>query len=92
MMGYDNLIPTHLKELATDITMAKKNTTVCRLLCHCGCETFSVHKRENEKTPLEIFEESHKPILPIMESTGKRDKNGRFYWIDCTFFWIPVRK
>jgi len=78
-----SLIPMHLKDLAINIKNVR-NTLHFRLKCPCGNEQFSVW--EMGIFPQKKFE------WPTFSSDLYVDKEGKQYYIEKTFFKIPIRK
>lgn len=82
-MTEPNMVPTHLREFAVNIT-SKKDITTFSLLCSCGEMNFELLRVKEER------EEEKEPFLSLGYRFARQDKNGRYYNQYFTFFGIPV--
>lgn len=83
-MEYKLLIPTYLREYATN-GRVKKDITSFSMVCSCGGTHFEVLRNRIEQEEDDVH-------FGILGSTSRIDKTGREYWQDYTFFGIPVGK
>ena len=79
----NNYLPPHLKDIAIDVKTSK-HTTTFKLKCPCGNEQFSILGAG--------ISSQQRTFWPILSSNFYEDDTGKKYYIEKTFFGIPVRK